>query len=142
MSETRCQVVVAGAGPVGTVMATLLARAGIDTVLLDLDGTLLDLAFDNYVWMGRIPEMYAEAHGLSVPEAQATLAPKFRAIQGSLEWYCVEHWSRELQIDIAQLHRDEAPRIGAEGCLVAFVHPSAAHGVLLELVQTEHDTTD
>ena len=37
---------------------------------------------------------------------------------------------------------DEAPRIGAEGCLVAFVHPSAAHGVLLELVQTEHDTTD
>ncbi len=31
---------------------------------------------------------------------------------------------------------DEAPRVGAEGCLVAFVHPSAANGVLLELVQT------
>lgn len=31
---------------------------------------------------------------------------------------------------------DETPRIGAEGCLVAFVHPSAANGVLLELVQT------
>jgi LAO/AO transport system kinase len=31
---------------------------------------------------------------------------------------------------------DEAPRIGAEGCLVAFVHPSSANGVLLELVQT------
>lgn len=31
---------------------------------------------------------------------------------------------------------DESPRIGAEGCLVAFVHPSAANGVLLELVQT------
>ena len=30
---------------------------------------------------------------------------------------------------------DEVPRIGAEGCLVAFVHPSAANGVLLELVQ-------
>src|SRR4051812_42450010 len=32
---------------------------------------------------------------------------------------------------------DETPRIGAEGCLVAFVHPSSANGVLLELVQTE-----
>ena len=31
---------------------------------------------------------------------------------------------------------DESPRIGAEGCLVAFVHPASANGVLLELVQT------
>lgn len=32
---------------------------------------------------------------------------------------------------------DESPRIGAEGCLVAFVHPASANGVLLELVQTK-----
>lgn len=31
---------------------------------------------------------------------------------------------------------DESPRIGAEGCLVAFIHPSSANGVLLEIVQT------
>lgn len=34
---------------------------------------------------------------------------------------------------------DESPRIGAEGCLVAFVHPSSANGVLLELVQSKKD---
>ncbi len=33
---------------------------------------------------------------------------------------------------------DEKPRIGAEGCLVAFVHPAAANGVLLELVQSKN----
>jgi methylmalonyl-CoA/ethylmalonyl-CoA epimerase len=33
---------------------------------------------------------------------------------------------------------DENPRIGAEGCLVAFVHPSSANGVLLELVQSDN----
>jgi len=33
---------------------------------------------------------------------------------------------------------DQSPRIGAEGCLVAFVHPSSTNGVLLELVQTNH----
>ncbi len=32
---------------------------------------------------------------------------------------------------------DEKPRVGAEGCLVAFIHPASADGVLLELVQTE-----
>ncbi len=30
---------------------------------------------------------------------------------------------------------DESPRIGAGGCLVAFIHPSSTNGVLLELVQ-------
>lgn len=32
---------------------------------------------------------------------------------------------------------DETPRIGAEGCLIAFVHPASTGGVLLELMQTE-----
>jgi methylmalonyl-CoA/ethylmalonyl-CoA epimerase len=32
---------------------------------------------------------------------------------------------------------DETPRVGAENCLVAFVHPSSANGVLLELVQKQ-----
>jgi methylmalonyl-CoA/ethylmalonyl-CoA epimerase len=30
---------------------------------------------------------------------------------------------------------DEEPRIGARGCLVAFIHPVSTNGVLLELVQ-------
>ncbi|HEX8458248.1 MAG TPA: methylmalonyl-CoA epimerase [Pyrinomonadaceae bacterium] len=34
---------------------------------------------------------------------------------------------------------DETPRVGAGGCLVAFVHPTSAGGVLLELV--EHTAT-
>ena len=34
---------------------------------------------------------------------------------------------------------DESPRPGAEGALVAFIHPSAAHGVLVELKQAPAD---
>lgn len=37
---------------------------------------------------------------------------------------------------------DEQPRIGAENCLVAFVHPAAAGGVLLELVQKNEESAD
>ncbi len=48
----------------------------------------------------------------------------------------------DIEASLAQLKShgmrliDETPRIGAEGCLVAFVHPAASGGVLLELVQS------
>ena len=45
----------------------------IDTVLLDMDGTLLDLAFDNYFWLEHLPQRYAAKHRISEEEA-ATLA--------------------------------------------------------------------
>lgn len=47
----------------------------------------------------------------------------------------IEAALRKLKREGARLI-DETPRIGAEGCLVAFVHPAAAGGVLLELTQT------
>ena len=37
----------------------------IETVLLDMDGTLLDLHFDNHFWLQHVPVCYAEKHGLS-----------------------------------------------------------------------------
>jgi 5'-nucleotidase len=83
----------------------------IDTVLLDLDGTLLDLAFDNYFWLERIPVAYAAARGWSGEEARTALVPRFRRWEGCLEWYCIEHWSRELGLDVGQLHREERAHI-------------------------------
>lgn len=48
---------------------------------------------------------------------------------------------RDIKASLAELKQkgarliDETPRVGARGCLVAFVHPSSTNGVLLELVQ-------
>jgi putative hydrolase of the HAD superfamily len=85
--------------------------AAIDTVLLDLDGTLLDLAFDNHFWRELIPAAYAAARGVPTQEAAAQLAERFRAWEGTLNWYCVEHWSRELGLDVAALKRNAAARV-------------------------------
>lgn len=121
--------------------ANLPAWDEIDSVLLDLDGTLLDLAFDNFVWMGRIPELYAEARGLSVPEAQAEIAPKFRAVQGTLEWYSIDYWSQTLGIDIEQLHRDEAHRIGWLPGARGFLERMRERGKRLVLLTNSHPAT-
>jgi len=110
----------------------------IDTVLLDLDGTLLDLAYDNYVWMGRIPELYAQANGLSIPEAQAAIAPKFRAWAGKLEWYSIEFWSRELALDIDQVHREEAGRVGWLPGARGFLEALRERGKRLALMTNAH----
>ena len=86
---------------------TLLPRwADVATVLLDMDGTLLDLRFDNYFWLELVPQRYAQLHQLSLEAAYAALEPRFIAKQGTLDWYCIDFWSRELALDVAQLKRE------------------------------------
>ena len=77
-----------------------------DTVLLDMDGTLLDLRFDNFFWQELIPARYAALHDMPHEEAVAVLEPRFAAARGTLEWYCIDHWSRELGLDVAALKRE------------------------------------
>jgi putative hydrolase of the HAD superfamily len=75
----------------------------VDTVLLDMDGTVLDLNFDNRFWLHYLPRHYAEARQMDVRSAWAELEPRFNFWRGRLEWYCVDHWTRELGLDVAEL---------------------------------------
>ena len=73
----------------------------IDSVLLDLDGTLLDLSYDSHFWHTVVPGAWGAPRGLDPVRARAELEPRFRACQGTLDWYCIDYWSRELDLDIA-----------------------------------------
>lgn len=75
----------------------------INTVLLDMDGTLLDLNFDNHFWLEFIPERYANKNQLTIEEATKILLPLFKSMEGKLEWYCLDYWSEKLKLDIAGL---------------------------------------
>lgn len=83
----------------------------IETVLLDMDGTLLDLHYDNHFWMEFLPGVYAEHASLPIEESRAALHKKFKSRLGTLRFYCVEHWSEELGIDIVALKKQETERI-------------------------------
>jgi 5'-nucleotidase len=78
----------------------------IDTVLLDMDGTLLDLHFDNFFWLEHLPRRYAQIHDHDHEQARHQLVERFRAEQGKLEWYCVDYWSRELGLDVRALKEE------------------------------------
>jgi putative hydrolase of the HAD superfamily len=86
--------------------------SSIDTVLLDMDGTLLDQRFDNWFWQELVPSRYAQRHGLAETAAWHLLAPKFHAVRGTIQWYCLDYWSAELGLDIAAIKREALQRVG------------------------------
>ncbi len=96
--------------------------SAIDTVLLDMDGTLLDLCFDNWFWQELIPSRYGALHGLEATESQSHLAPRFRAVAGTIDWYCIDYWSRELGLDVGAIKRAASTKVrylpGAEQFLL------------------------
>ena len=83
----------------------------IKTVLLDMDGTLLDLNFDNYFWIDYLPMRYAEINGLDFAQVKVEFAKKAASIHGSLEWYSTQYWSDELGLDVMELKHEIKDRI-------------------------------
>lgn len=78
----------------------------VDTVMLDLDGTLLDLHFDNYFWAQHLPLRYTEIHGGELETVRSSLTSRIMAQQGKLNWYCLDYWSEELKLDLPSLKRE------------------------------------
>ncbi len=118
--------------------APQLDWAAIDTVFLDMDGTLLDLHYDNHFWLEHVPRRYAEHIGVSLAEAKDTLLPKYRRIQGTLDWYCIDHWSRELGLDIALLKAEVEHLIAAHPFVAEFLDALGNCGKRRVLVTNAH----
>ncbi|MBE0485677.1 GMP/IMP nucleotidase [Marinobacter sp.] len=84
----------------------------LDTVFLDMDGTLLDLHFDSHFWLEHLPKRYAEQNNLPPEQARETLVTMIMAERGSLNWYCTDYWSDRLCVDINRLKAEVSDRIG------------------------------
>jgi putative hydrolase of the HAD superfamily len=128
-------------GVAAAVVDSIVAWDRIDTVLVDMDGTLLDLEFDNRFWREIVPQRYALKRGMTLAAAQESLAPRFEAKVGTLEWYCLDHWTRDLDLDLKTLKHEHRGHIrflpGAE----AFLASVRARGKRLSLVTNAHRDT-
>jgi putative hydrolase of the HAD superfamily len=72
-------------------------------ILLDMDGTLLDLYFDDYFWGHLVPQKYAEKHDMSFGAAKDYLYNTYKEQERTLNWCDIDYWSKELHLDIPAL---------------------------------------
>jgi 5'-nucleotidase len=72
----------------------------ITTVLLDMDGTLLDKYYDDYFWEHYLPEVYARSRSLAIEPARKELFSRYRSVEKTLKWTDLSYWSEQLGLDI------------------------------------------
>jgi HAD superfamily hydrolase (TIGR01549 family) len=69
-------------------------------ISFDMDGTLVDAEFTDWVWGHGIPTLYAEKVGLSFEEAKASVMQEYLKVgEGAIEWYDIKYWFRFFEIE-------------------------------------------
>ena len=71
--------------------------------MFDMDGTLLDLHYDNYFWQVLVPKVYGKTHGVSADAAREIINCKYAEVHGTLDWYCLDYWEQKLKLDLVAL---------------------------------------
>ena len=110
----------------------------VDHVLLDMDGTLLDLAFDNDFWGHRIHEKYASIHNISIEQTVAKFEPLFKRVAGTLNWYSTDFWSQQYGYSIIEHSRAYAGGIRWLPFAKEFLHALRDGDVRSTIVTNAH----
>ena len=116
----------------------MLNWSDIHTVLLDMDGTLLDLHFDNHFWLEHTPKAYAQKHRIPLSQAKQTLKDQNDAVHGQLEWYCLDYWQQELDLPIVALKREIDHLIQLRDDTLPFLEALKSAGKRVVLVTNAH----
>jgi len=92
-------------------MQTPMDWGKVTTVILDMDGTLFDLHFDNHFWHEHVPLRYSQKYKINLDCAKQQLQIRYKRRAGTLDWYCTDFWTEELKLDIASLKQEISHRI-------------------------------
>ena len=113
----------------------------IDTVLLDMDGTLLDKHFDDYFWEQYVPEHYSLKHDIPIEQAREKLLALYRDVEDTLDWTDLNYWSHELGLDIPELKMRINHLIGVHPYVIEFLEFCLTMRKKLYLITNAHSGT-
>ncbi len=113
----------------------------IDTVLLDMDGTLLDRHFDDHFWLEHLPRAWSKKHHVPLEESKSKLYAMFRAQERTLNWTDLDYWSCQLGIDIPMLKREVEHLIAVHPGVVEFLTFLSQQNKEIWLVTNAHGKT-
>lgn len=119
-------------------MAVSIAWNQIDIVMFDMDGTLLDLAFDNFFWREVVIDAWAESQQITREQAVLNLTPIFKAQEGCLNWYSLPYWSELLNLDLQALKLHHSDRISLRDGVETLLDTLQHHNKKLWLVTNAH----
>lgn len=110
----------------------------IQTVLLDMDGTLLDLHFDNHFWLHYLPTKLATKRGTSIAHAKDYMNSEYSKVTGTLSWYCLDFWQDKLGLDIVAAKREIQHLIRMRDDAIPFLDALKASNREVILVTNAH----
>jgi len=113
----------------------------IDTILLDMDGTLLDKYFDDHFWEEYVPKVYAEVNNLTPEEARKALLKRYQAVESTLQWTDLDFWSEQLGLDIPELKCKVDHLIQVHPYVINFLKHLKKIGKTVHLVTNAHSKT-
>ena len=103
-----------------------------------MDGTLLDLHFDNHFWLEHLPKKLATLKGITLDAAKTFMLAEYTKVAGTIEWYCLDYWSEKLQLDIVEAKREIEHLISLRPDTVAFIDALKQSGREVILLTNAH----
>ncbi|HIJ89108.1 MAG TPA: GMP/IMP nucleotidase, partial [Desulfuromonadales bacterium] len=113
----------------------------IDTVLLDMDGTILDRHFDDHFWLEHVPKRWSQQNHATLEHAKEHLYSLFRSQENTLNWTDLDYWSDRLKMDIPVLKREMEHLIAVHPHVIDFLLFLKHAGKAVWLVTNAHSKT-